>query len=258
MTDDETPATDDTPPADESAQASAGSDDDTTPPDGADADADATLPETEAAAPAAPVATAAPAAASTEERAGVFVPRWVAILVGGLVALLVVGGVGFALGRATDDDHDDRGAVVFRPGGPVSPGRGDDGGRPFPVPNPGGGNGSGPAVPGVPDVPRGGVLLGVAVEPSTGDASGARVAEVVPGSPAADAGIEVGDVITKVDDTSISDASELVSTIRSHESGDKVTITYERDGESHSTDVTLGGGSSSSANGGSQSSSSTS
>jgi membrane-associated protease RseP (regulator of RpoE activity) len=259
MTDDETPTTDETPSADDATEASAGSDDDTTPPEGADADA--TLPETEAAAPAAPVATtAAPAAASTEERAGVFVPRWAAILVGALVALLVVGGVGFALGRATDDDHDEgRGAVIFGPGGQQIPGRGDDGGgRTFPVPNPGGGDGSGPAVPGIPEVPRGGVLLGVAVEPATGDTSGARVAQVVPGSPAAHAGLEVGDVITKVDDTTISDGGELVSTIRSHESGDKVTITYERDGESHSTDVTLGSEGSSSANGsGSQESSTT-
>jgi membrane-associated protease RseP (regulator of RpoE activity) len=246
MSDDETPA------SDESPETSASSTDDTTPPESAATDA--TLPETPAATPVATPAETPAAATTTEERAGVFVPRWVAFLVGGLVALLLVGGGGFALGRSTDDDHDrDRGEIVIRPGGPFAGGDEDGGsrGRPFPVPNRGNGNGNGngPAVPGIPSVPGGEVLLGVAVESSTGDTTGAQVAQVVPGSPAQDAGLEVGDVITKVDGTDIADAGRLVAEIRSHEAGDQVTITYVRGGESNTTDVTLGGDSSSSASG---------
>jgi len=232
MSDDETPKSDDAPATD------AGSSDDTSPGD------DATLPETSAAPP---VAASAPPAA--DGRAGVFVPRWVAFLVGGLVALLVVGGAGFALGRATDDDHgDDDSAIEARPGGHLPGGPGNQGGgdrRENPFPGPGGGNRGGQGD--VPGVPSRGVLLGVAVESASGGTSGARVAEVVEGSPAQDAGLEVGDVITKVDDTDVTDAQELVAAIRAHESGDDITITYERDGESRTADVTLGGDSSGSS-----------
>ncbi|HEY8217236.1 MAG TPA: PDZ domain-containing protein [Acidimicrobiia bacterium] len=241
MSDDETPTSDESP--DSSA-------DDTTPPEGADA----TQPDTPAATPA--------AAATTEERAGVFVPRWVAFLVGALVAVLLVGGAGFALGRATDGDHDDEHGVVEERPFPPPGGDRDDGTRnpPFPIPNPGDGNGGGRGVPGIPGIPGGDVLLGVAVQSSDGDSGGARVAQVVPGSPAQSAGLEQSDVITKVDDTTVSDAQDLVTAIRAHESGDTVTITYERGGQSHTADVTLGGRSSS-ANGpgsGKSSSSSTS
>jgi putative serine protease PepD len=90
---------------------------------------------------------------------------------------------------------------------------------------------------------RGG-LRGVCVDSSGNDSTGAHVAEVVSGSPAEDAGIEVGDVITKVDDTDVADGQELVAAIREHSSGDEVTITYERDGQSHTATVTLGGTSS--------------
>jgi membrane-associated protease RseP (regulator of RpoE activity) len=233
MSDDETPKSDDAPSTD------AGSSDDTAPGD------DATLPETSAAPP-----VAAPAAAA-DDRAGVFVPRWVAFLVGGLVALLVVGGAGFALGRATDDDYgdDDHHAIVVRPGGQLPGGPGNQGGGggrdEIPFPGPGGGDRGGQGD--VPGVPSRGVLLGVAVESASGGTSGARVAEVVGGSPAQDAGLEVGDVITKVDDTDVTDAQELVAAIHAHESGDDITITYERDGESQTADVTLGSDSSGSS-----------
>ena len=86
------------------------------------------------------------------------------------------------------------------------------------------------------------MLLGVGVESATDGGRGVRVVRVVPGSPAEDAGLETGDIITKVDDTEIGDASELVRTIGSHDPGDTVTIAYERDGESSTVEATLGGG----------------
>jgi putative serine protease PepD len=68
---------------------------------------------------------------------------------------------------------------------------------------------------------------------------GAVVTEVAPDSPAADAGLEVGDVIVALDGQSITTGSQLVDSIRSHEPGDKVTVEYERDGRKHESDITL-------------------
>jgi membrane-associated protease RseP (regulator of RpoE activity) len=229
------PAGDETSTSDAAADVHADATDDTPPPE--TSDADATMPGT---APV-PVAPAAPAAAATNgDRAGVFVPRWVAFLVGALVAVLLVGGAGFALGRATDDGGDDeRGAVVLPsdrrlpdiPGFPMPDDR-----SPRDVPDDRGPND-------VPGVPSGRALLGVGVESATDGGRGVRITRVVAGSPAEDAGLETGDIITKVDDTEIGDAPELVRTIGSHDPGDTVTITYQRDGESNTVEATLGGGS---------------
>jgi putative serine protease PepD len=79
--------------------------------------------------------------------------------------------------------------------------------------------------------------LGVQV----GDAdNGALLGGIESGSPAADAGLQDGDVVTKVDDKQVSDATDLTAAIRAHAPGDKVTITYERDGDESTADVTLG------------------
>ena len=66
------------------------------------------------------------------------------------------------------------------------------------------------------------------VEQQPGDLprEGAQVQEVSNGSTAEDAGLEKGDVITKLDDTVITSSDSLVATIRSYQPGDKVTVTY--------------------------------
>ena len=46
-------------------------------------------------------------------------------------------------------------------------------------------------------------------------------------------------MITKVDDHLITDADSLVATIRSYRPGDKVTVTYVRDGETKTAELTL-------------------
>jgi putative serine protease PepD len=68
---------------------------------------------------------------------------------------------------------------------------------------------------------------------------GAKISEVSNGSAAADAGLKSGDVITKVDDHLITSSDGLVAIIRSYRPGDKVTVTYERGGDSHTVRVTL-------------------
>ena len=75
---------------------------------------------------------------------------------------------------------------------------------------------------------------------SAGNNGGASVTSVRPGSPAADAGLKTGDVITKVGDTTIQSDADLIRAIRSHNPGDDVTITYTRDGTSAQAKVTLG------------------
>ncbi|WP_193613584.1 S1C family serine protease [Nocardioides lijunqiniae] len=86
--------------------------------------------------------------------------------------------------------------------------------------------------------------LGVSVQ-DVADATGAEVTEgaqigdVSDGSAAGSAGLETGDVITRVDDTVITGADSLVATIRTYRPGDEVTVAYERDGRSDTTTLTL-------------------
>ncbi|EGX56426.1 protease, partial [Streptomyces zinciresistens K42] len=60
------------------------------------------------------------------------------------------------------------------------------------------------------------------------------------GGPAAKAGLKAGDVITKLDDRVIDSGPTLIGEIWTHKPGDKVTITYERDGRSRTVELTLG------------------
>ena len=83
-------------------------------------------------------------------------------------------------------------------------------------------------------------VLGVSASDVSG---GARIEAVTASSGAAKAGLKTGDVITKVDDTTISNATELTAAIRGHQAGDTVRLTYTRNGSSHATAATLGSGS---------------
>jgi len=69
---------------------------------------------------------------------------------------------------------------------------------------------------------------------------GATLASVADGSAAARAGLQPGDVVTKVDDTPITSGAALGSAIRAHNPGDRVRITYTRGGTTHEVTVTLG------------------
>ena len=73
--------------------------------------------------------------------------------------------------------------------------------------------------------------------------SGLYVQTVTPGGPAADAGIKPGDIITKVDGKSVASIDDLTAIQLTHKPGDQVTVTYERDGKTQTTEVTWGTGS---------------
>jgi putative serine protease PepD len=82
--------------------------------------------------------------------------------------------------------------------------------------------------------------LGVSVTEASGGTAGARLAEVRSGTPAAEAGLQAGDVVTAVDGDTVASAAALQSAIDAKKPGDRVMIDYLRDGERRSVTVTLG------------------
>jgi serine protease Do len=90
--------------------------------------------------------------------------------------------------------------------------------------------------------------LGVNIQPVTAaiadslsmkSAEGAIVDQVMPGTPAAEAGLKSGDVITKLDGKDVHDASDLSLRVASFKPGAKVEMTYMRDGVEKTVEVTL-------------------
>src|ERR1700732_1071156 len=72
-----------------------------------------------------------------------------------------------------------------------------------------------------------------------GSGSGVPVSSVVPGSPADQAGLKVGDTIISVDGKKVSKGSELVADIASRKPGAKVNLTLLRNGKSQETNVPI-------------------
>jgi serine protease Do len=70
--------------------------------------------------------------------------------------------------------------------------------------------------------------------------SGALVTQVTSGSPADQAGLQAGDVITAVDDSEIGSVGDLTQIISSYDIGQQVTITYWRGQTKATTNLTLG------------------
>lgn len=70
--------------------------------------------------------------------------------------------------------------------------------------------------------------------------SGAKVAQIVSGGPAAAADLRAGDLITGLDGVPIGSADALVAETRACKVGQKVTLTVIRDGATKKIEVTLG------------------
>jgi serine protease Do len=91
--------------------------------------------------------------------------------------------------------------------------------------------------------------LGVSVQPVTPtmaesiglkSASGVIVLEAIPGTPAAEAGLKSGDIITKLNGKAIEDAGDFARRIDSFKPGDKVELTFVRDDAEKTLEATLG------------------
>jgi S1-C subfamily serine protease len=72
------------------------------------------------------------------------------------------------------------------------------------------------------------------------DSSAASLPAVFPGSPADDAGLQAGDVITAVDGARVDVDHDLATHILPHQPGDQVTLTIISDGSTREVPVTLG------------------
>ena len=85
--------------------------------------------------------------------------------------------------------------------------------------------------------------IGVTVTPATEEDEltgiGAEIREVEEGGAGANAGLKAGDIITALNGIPVASSSALVASVRGHQPGDVVTITYIRDGKTDTTDVTL-------------------
>lgn len=197
-----------------------------TPPVAEPTPAPAPAPEPVAVAPA-----GAPVATSTHPPSHVLMPKWVVFAVVGIA----LAALGFGIGWVAKPDSSSNSQ-------PAASGRPFANGNPFgnngPLSGNNGGNSNGNGNNG--GTQAGGAFLGVSATVTTGNGSGAAVAQVVSGSPADSAGLAAGDVITKVDTTSITNPQELVQAIGGHKSGDKVTVTYTRSGDTKTAVVTLG------------------
>jgi membrane-associated protease RseP (regulator of RpoE activity) len=75
---------------------------------------------------------------------------------------------------------------------------------------------------------------------SAPDGRGVTVARVVPNSGADDAGLEAGDLITDIEGKKMAAIEDLTSAIGGFKVGDTITLTYERDGQSQTSEVELG------------------
>lgn len=71
--------------------------------------------------------------------------------------------------------------------------------------------------------------------------SGVYINSVEKGSSAAIAGLQTGDIITKIDDTDVKSSAYLRYILYQHQVGDKIKVTYYRNDKEYKTTITLKG-----------------
>src|SRR5690606_21223127 len=82
-------------------------------------------------------------------------------------------------------------------------------------------------------------FLGVSVTDATGDTPGALIRQITEGSPAEKAGLQVADLITKINGKAVDGGDDVVGQIRGFKPGQEVQITYVRDGQEPPATATL-------------------
>lgn len=69
---------------------------------------------------------------------------------------------------------------------------------------------------------------------------GVYITDVVPGSPADQAGLQPDDILTQIGDTAINETHSYINSLFQYQPGDTVTITFVRNRQTMQTQVTLG------------------
>ena len=82
-------------------------------------------------------------------------------------------------------------------------------------------------------------VIGAQVQTGGSDGDGALIDSVVDGQPADEAGLEKGDVVVALEGDRVTDGIALIVAIRTHQPGETLAFTVERDGEEQVFDVTL-------------------
>ena len=80
----------------------------------------------------------------------------------------------------------------------------------------------------------------IAAQVRTQQKTGALIMNVVANSPAAQAGLKQGDIITQIDGKNVEAESDLAQILNSHKPGDKVPLTVLRGTNTQTITVTLG------------------
>jgi putative serine protease PepD len=81
-------------------------------------------------------------------------------------------------------------------------------------------------------------FLGVSTGDPTSGRGGALVQDVTAGSPAAKAGLQAGDLVVALDGQAVTSQDDLISRIRDHKPGDRVTLKVVRNGKEQTVTVT--------------------
>jgi putative serine protease PepD len=85
-------------------------------------------------------------------------------------------------------------------------------------------------------------IVGMSLD-STFAGPGAKIADltnsILPGGPAAMAGLRSGDIILAIDGVDIATADDLIVAIRSHSIGDNITLKYQRGSVTKTVQLTL-------------------
>jgi peptidase M28-like protein/PDZ domain-containing protein len=98
------------------------------------------------------------------------------------------------------------------------------------------------------DVPRPQPVAGAAgarpylgtIPDMSGSPGGVRLSGVRTGSPAEQAGLRAGDILTGLGDKVIADLNDMEMALRAHKAGDTVTVVFKRDGVEHRSRTVLG------------------
>jgi putative serine protease PepD len=82
-------------------------------------------------------------------------------------------------------------------------------------------------------------VIGAELGDSASAGGGVRLTRVDSGGPAAQAGLQVGDVITRIGSHPVADSADVIALVRSFAPGTVVTVTYRRGSLTQATSVTL-------------------